>query len=159
MISRTSIGKSSHRFLPPESTKPCIIAGIIFDDLPGFQSKSDGDIVFHALCNAITSLTHIQILGEVASTLCLREGITDSEVYLHEAVKTLQTEKIIHVSISLEAKRPQFKEQLIAMRENIARVLKISMVQVGITAISGDGLSDVGCGDGATCLALITVAS
>jgi 2-C-methyl-D-erythritol 2,4-cyclodiphosphate synthase len=158
MISRTGLGKSSHRFLPAESTKPCVIAGIIFDNLPGFQSRSDGDVVFHALCNAITSLTHIQIIGEIAAILCLKEGITDSEVYLHEAVKTLKDEKIIHVSIALEAKRPHFKEYILEMRENIARVLKISSAQVGITAIAGDGLTDVGCGDGATCLAIITVA-
>lgn len=156
MTSRTGLGKSSHRFLPPESTKPCIIAGIIFDDLPGFQSRSDGDVVFHSLCNAITSLSHVQIIGEIASDLCSREGITDSEVYLHEAIKTLQDEKIVHVSIALEAKRPHFKEYFSEMRDNIARVLQISSEQVGITAIAGDGLSDVGCGDGVTCLSIIT---
>ncbi|MBS0654257.1 MAG: 2-C-methyl-D-erythritol 2,4-cyclodiphosphate synthase [Verrucomicrobia bacterium] len=156
MTIRTGLGKSSHRFLPPESTKPCVIAGIIFEDLPGFQSRSDGDVLFCALCNAITSITNVQIIGEIAAELCLREGITDSEVYLHEAVKTLKGEKIVHVAISLEAKRPQFKKQLPLMKDNIARILKLTPDQIGITAISGDGLSDVGCGDGVTCLAIIT---
>lgn len=156
MSTRSGLGKSSHRFLPPETTKPCIIAGIIFDDLPGFQSRSDGDVLFHALCNAITSITNVVILGEIATDLCTKEGITDSEVYLHEAVKSLGNEQIVHVAISLEAKRPHFKKQIPHMKENIARILQISPSQIGITAISGDGLSDVGCGDGVSCLAIIT---
>ncbi len=120
---RTGLGQDSHRFLPHESSKPCIIAGIIFEDSPGFNANSDGDVVFHAICNAITSLTGVLILGGLADDLCLKDGITDSEVYLKRAAETLGNQKITHVAISIEAKKPSFKKRLLAMRENIARVL------------------------------------
>ncbi len=68
---RTGIGQDSHRFLPPGSSKPCVIGGLIFDDAPGFMANSDGDIVFHAICNAISSLTGVLILGAIADDLCL----------------------------------------------------------------------------------------
>jgi 2-C-methyl-D-erythritol 2,4-cyclodiphosphate synthase len=155
-IYRTGLGQKAHRFLSPDSTKPCVIAGIIFDGVPGFQSRSDGDVVFHALCNAITSLTGVQILGELAASLCARDGITDSQVYLKHAVKALKSQKITHVSISLEAKRPHFQEKIPMMAKKIAQGLGISVQQVGITAVSGAGLTDCGCGDGVQCLALIT---
>jgi len=156
MTTRTGIGQDSHRFLPPDSTKPCVIGGLIFDDAPGFNANSDGDIVFHALCNAVTSLTGEPILGAIADDLCIKDGITDSEVYLKEALKTLGKQKVTHVAISIEAKKPKFKERLVEMRENVARVMGLSVSQVGITAISGEGLTDFGCGDGVQAFAIVT---
>ncbi|MBN9378699.1 MAG: 2-C-methyl-D-erythritol 2,4-cyclodiphosphate synthase [Chlamydiales bacterium 38-26] len=156
MIIRTGIGQDSHRFLLPESTKPCIIAGIIFENVPGFNANSDGDVVFHAICNAISSLTGILILGNKADDLCLKDGITDSEVYLQEAMKTLGNQKITHVAITLEGKRPKFKERIIEMRQNIARVMDLDISQVGITATSGEGLTDFGCGEGVQSFAIVT---
>lgn len=153
---RTGIGQDSHRFLPPGSSKPCIIAGIIFEDSPGFLANSDGDIVFHAICNAISSLTGVLILGNIADDLCLRDGITDSEVYLKEALKTLGEQEISHIAITIEAKKPKFNEKLLEMRENIARVMGLKVSQIGITATSGEGLTDFGCGDGAQCFAIVT---
>ena len=133
-----------------------MIAGIVFEDMQGFQGETDGDVVLQALCNAITSLTHIPILTEVAEELCLKEGITDSEVYLQAALTTLDKQRIQHIAISLEAKRPLFQEYFLDMREKIASICSLEKEQVGITAMSGDGLSDVSCGDGVSCLALIT---
>lgn len=153
---RTGLGQDSHRFLSPESSSPCIIAGIIFNDAPGFMANSDGDIVFHAICNAISSLTGTLILGDIADTLCLKDGITDSEIYLKEAMKTLGKQRISHVAISIEAKKPKFRDRILEMRENIARVMEIDLSQVGLTATSGEGLTHFGCGEGAQCFAIVT---
>jgi 2-C-methyl-D-erythritol 2,4-cyclodiphosphate synthase len=153
---RTGIGQDSHRFLPPESSKPCIISGSIFDEVPGFNANSDGDVVYHAICNAITSLTGVMILGSIADDLCLKDGITDSEVYLKEAIKTLGNQKITHVAITIEAKKPKFQDRLLEMRTNIARIMNLDISEVGITATSGEGLTDFGCGDGVQCFAIIS---
>lgn len=153
---RTGIGQDSHRFLPPDSSKPCVIAGVIFDGVPGFNANSDGDVVYHAICNAISSLTGILILGAIADDLCLKDGITDSEVYLIEAMKTLGKQKVSHVAVTIEAKKPKFKERLLEMRTAIARVMNLDVTQVGITATTGEGLTDFGCGDGVQCFAIVT---
>lgn len=156
MIIRTGIGQDSHRFLPPDSPKLCIIAGLIFDTVPGFMANSDGDVVFHAICNAITSVTGVLILGAIADDLCLKDGITDSEVFLMEAMKTLGPQKVTHVALTIEGKKPKFKERIAEMRANIARVMGLEINQVGITATSGEGLTDFGCGDGVQCFAIVT---
>ncbi len=156
IITRTGLGQDSHRFLPPDAAKPCVIGGIIFEGTPGFSANSDGDVLFHALCNAITSLTHVLVLGGIADDLCLKQGITDSQVYLEKALATLGNQKITHVAISIEAARPKLFSQREALRANIARVLKIDISQVGLTATSGEGLTDFGCGDGLQCFCIVT---
>ncbi|MEX1012638.1 MAG: 2-C-methyl-D-erythritol 2,4-cyclodiphosphate synthase [Waddliaceae bacterium] len=156
MTTKIGIGQDSHRFLPTDSSKQCVIGGIVFDEVPGFNANSDGDVIFHAICNAISSLTTIPILGGIADELCLKEGVVDSEVYLKEGLKTLGSLQIEHLAITLEAKRPKFLEHIPKMRENIARILEITPSQVGITATTGEGLTDFGCGDGVQCFAILT---
>lgn len=153
---RVGIGQDSHRFLADNLSKPCVIAGLIFDDVPGFMANSDGDIVLHSICNAITSLTGVLILGGIADELCLKDGITDSSVYLQEAMSTLGKQKVVHVAITLECKRPKIKLRLDEMRAKIAELMQLEMSQVGLTATSGEGLTDFGCGDGVQSFAIVT---
>lgn len=153
---KVGIGQDSHRFENEESAKPCVVGGIEFSDVPGFKANSDGDILFHALCNAITSVSGVLILGGIADRLCLEEGISDSEIYLREALKTLGDTKIVHISATLEGARPKFKPHLTAMQQNTARVVGIAPSQVGITATSGEGLTAFGRGEGVQCIVVVT---
>lgn len=153
---RVGIGQDSHRFLPAESTKPCVIAGIIFSDVPGLSADSDGDVVFHAICNAITSVAGVPILGKVAIDLCHKDGITDSQVYLEKALETLGRQQVEHVALTIEGKRPRLQARIPEMCDKIARVMKIDPSQVGLTVTSGDGLTDFGCGEGLQCFCILT---
>lgn len=155
MKHRTGIGQDSHRFLI-EGRKPCVIAGLLFEDVPGFRANSDGDVVFHAICNAISSLTGVLILGEKADELLERRGITDSRVYVEEAVKTLGKQRIVHVAISLEGTRPRFLPRNLEMRQSIAQALGIDVSAVGLTATSGEQLTAFGCGEGLQCFCILT---
>ncbi|WP_213358024.1 2-C-methyl-D-erythritol 2,4-cyclodiphosphate synthase [Chlamydiifrater phoenicopteri] len=157
-IVKTGIGQDSHRFLPEGSSKPCILGGVIFENVPGFHANSDGDVIFHALCNALTSITQNIILGKVADDLLNSRGITDSGVYLKEAVKGLKSnQQISHVAITLEGSRPRFLPKIELIRESVSSFLGVSLESIGITATSGEGLSDYGCGDGVQCFCIITV--
>ncbi len=155
-IYRTGIGQDSHRFLQAGSSKPCIVGGLIFEGVPGLDADSDGDVVYHALCNAITSLSGVPVLGGIARDLCRKDGITDSQVYLEKALQTLGQQKIVHVALTIEGKRPHFEERLTPMKQRIASVLNVKYSAVGITVTSGDGLTDFGCGDGLQCFCVIT---
>lgn len=155
-IYRTGIGQDSHRFLSADSSKPCVIGGVIFEGVPGLDADSDGDVIYHAICNAITSLSCVPILGGVARDLCRKDGITDSQVYLERALETLAPQKIVHIALTIEGKRPHFEEKIEPMRVKIASVLQVEPKCVGITATSGDGLTDFGCGDGLQCFCILT---
>lgn len=153
---RIGFGEDSHRFLETPSSKPCILGGVPFEGLPGFKSNSDGDVIFHAICNAITSITGVLILGGIADELCLKRGIVDSSIYLMEALKTLQDIQIVHLAISVEGKRPLLKQSFPQMKSNIAQILSLSASSIGITSTSGEELSDFGRGKGVKVSALLT---
>ena len=153
---RTGIGQDSHQFLTDVQAKPCIIGGILFENVPGMEADSDGDVVFHAICNAITSLTHVPILGKIAPFLCLEKKITNSRIYLEKAIETLKQQQVEHVALTLEGKRPKFQDRAEEMRTSIAKVLKIKKTQVGITFTSGDGLTSFGQGKGLMCYCILT---
>lgn len=153
---RTGIGQDSHRFLPEDSTKPCMLGGLVFEDVPGFRANSDGDVIFHTICNAISSVTGEIILGKRADELLEKEGITDSGVYLQEALKTLGSQKIVHVALTIEASRPKLLNRIPELKQNIAREMNLDPSQVGITATTGEGLTDFGCGLGLQCFCILT---
>lgn len=153
---RVGIGQDSHRFLAIGTQKKCIIGGIIFEEAPGLDADSDGDIVYHSICNAITSLAHVPILGGLAIKLCREKKITDSQIYLEEALKTLGKQHIMHLSMTIEGKMPRMQKKVDLIREKVAGVLKIKVEQVGLTVTSGDNLSDFGRGDGIQCFCVLT---
>ena len=66
-------------------------------------------------------------------------------------------EKIIHVSISIECKIPKISPKIEEMRKNIARILNISDNSVGITATTGEELTECGKGNGIAVITIITV--
>ena len=152
---RTGLGQDSHAF-ESKKGKPCVIGGVTISDHVGLDADSDGDVIFHAICNAITSLTGVSILGEIAPKLCKEQGIKDSKVYLEKALQTLGEEKIHHVALSLEGKTPRLQKHIPSLCENVSKVLKISPKQVGITITSGDGLTAFGRGEGLQCFCIIT---
>jgi 2-C-methyl-D-erythritol 2,4-cyclodiphosphate synthase len=146
-IPKIGIGQDSHKF-STNHDKPCILAGVIFEDSPPFSADSDGDVIYHAICNAITSLTHVPILGGIAIDLCHKDKITDSKVYLQKAIETLKDIAVTHVAITIEAKKPKLQNKINQMRENIAKVMNLNIEDVGITATSGDGLTEFAKGKG-----------
>ena len=156
---KTGIGQDSHRFLNEKGAKKCVIAGMEFLDVPGFDADSDGDVVFHAICNAITSITHIPILGGVAIELCRKGNITDSRIYLDKALETLGSHEIEHIALTIEGSRPRFQKHIDELRHNVSLAMNLTIDQVGITVTSGDGLTSFGKGEGVMCYSIITVST
>lgn len=121
------------------------------------MGNSDADVVLHALTNAISGISCVNILGKIADDLCFKEGITDSRVFLKKALDTLKDHKIIHVSLSIEAMRPKLAPYIDSMRESIASLLGIGSRSIGITATTGEGLTEFGQGKGIFCTVILTV--
>lgn len=152
---KVAIGQDSHRFDLENQNKPLILGGIIFENEIGLLGNSDADVVLHSITNAVSGITTVNILGKIADDMC-RAGITNSEEYLKESLKYLN-EKIIHLSISIECKSPKITPKIEAMRKNIARILNVLPTQIGITATTGEGLTEFGKGNGISCFSIITV--
>lgn len=152
---KVAIGQDSHRIDYENKEKKFILGGIEFEEEYSLNGNSDADVVLHAITNAISGITCKNILGKISDEMC-QNGIKDSEEYLKEALKYLN-EKIVHLSISIECKIPKISPKIEEMRKNIARILNISENSIGITATTGEGLTECGKGNGVSVLAIITV--
>ena len=152
-----AVGQDSHRFETGRSKKPLMLAGITIPDCAGLLGNSDADVVLHAVTNAISGITCVNVIGPVADRLCLEQGVKDSAVYLARALAALRTLRISHVSIAIEAKRPRLASHIPAMRASIARLCSLPVDSVGITVTSGEGLTEFGKGKGIQAFAVVTV--
>lgn len=152
---KVAIGQDSHRIDYQNKEKRLLLGGIEFQEEYSLSANSDGDVVLHAITNAISGITCKNILGKVADDMC-KSGIIDSEEYLKEAIKYLE-EKIVHISISIECQIPKISPKIEEMRSNIARILQIKENCVGITATTGEGLTEFGKGNGISVFVCLTV--
>ena len=154
---KVGIGQDSHRFDFDDKNKKLILGGVIFEDSPPLEGNSDADVILHAITNAVSGVTCVNILGKISDEMCLGQGIKDSRVYLAEALKYLDSEKIIHVSLSIECLVPKITPKIPEIRKSIAFLLDIPENCVGITATTGEGLTQFGQGKGIQVFSCITV--
>lgn len=153
---RVAIGQDSHRFVEGKIDKTLILGGVKIDGCLGLSGNSDADVVFHALTNAISGITCVNILGKIADDLCFNKKITDSSAYVKEALSHMGGKRIIHVSISIEALKPKLAGHIETMRKSIGSILSIDEKCIGITATTGEGLTEFGKGNGIFCTVILT---
>ena len=154
---KVGIGQDSHRIQEPAAGKALVLGGVTLAESYALEGNSDSDVVLHAITNAISGITGRPILGPVADKLC-RAGITNSAVYLERALEDLADigYRLAHVSVTLECRRPKILPVLPAMRAKVAEALSLALEDVGITATSGEGLTDFGRGLGIQAFACAT---
>jgi len=153
---KTGLGQDSHRFDFENHTKKLILGGVVFEGEMPLQGNSDADVVLHALCNAISGVTGVNILGAVSDTLCLKHGITDSRVYVQEALNYLKDWRLCHLSCSIECKKPKITPKIAEMKTSLSELLGLEKTDIGITATSGEELTAFGRGEGIQALIIVT---
>ena len=156
IVSISTIGQDSHRFGSPSGDTLIRLGGIDIPFDKPIEANSDGDVVFHAITNAISGFTGVNILGGEADKICLEKGIKDSSVYLEKALEYLTDGKISHCSITIECLRPKLMPHIPAMKESVGNILGIPSSSVGITATTGEGLTGFGRGEGIQVFCILT---
>lgn len=155
---RVGLGQDSHRFEEEKSKKPLIFGGVLIPGEVGLKANSDGDVILHALCNALSSAAGGDSLGTWADKMCLKKGITDSREYLKVALKMVKQAgfKVNNISLAVEAKKPRLSLKTVAkIKTNIAKLTNISPEGVGITFTSGEGLTAFGKGEAIQTFAIV----
>lgn len=157
---RVGFGHDSHAFEPEGSAKPLVLGGVIFPGHPGLLANSDGDVVLHALFNALSQAVGGRSLGVYADALCAA-GVTDSSAYLPTALDMVRRAgyTIANVGVSIEARRPRIEPMAAPVKAHIARLLGVAEDQVGITATSGEGLTAFGRGEGIQVFVIVSLVS
>ena len=157
---RVGLGHDSHAFEQEGSRKPLILGGVVFPGHPGLLANSDGDVVLHALFNALSQAVGKRSLGVYADPICA-SGITDSSAYLAVALDMVRQAgyTISNVGVSIEARRPRIEPMAAQMKATIARLLGLAEDQVGVTATSGEGLTAFGRGEGIQVFVIVSLVS
>ncbi len=113
----------------------------------GLEANSDGDVILHALFNALSQAVGERSLGNYADSMC-KKGIKDSKEYLKVILGIINKKnyKINNIGFMIEAKRPRLSGHDDKIKESIADLLGIPKDRVGITATSGEELTPFGQG-------------
>lgn len=138
---RIGYGQDSHRFSSNKSRK-LVLGGYIIPNEIGLEANSDGDVVLHALFNAISSAIGDKSLGYYADAM-FNKGITDSKEYIKIILSKLNQKnfRINNVSIAIEAKKPKLEKYTEKIKNSLSRILKLEKESIGITYTSGEGLT------------------
>lgn len=158
IVSISTIGQDSHRFGEPCGETLIRLGGIDIPFDKPLVANSDGDVVYHAITNAISGFTGVNILGGEADKICLEQGIKDSSVYLKKALEYMKDGRIIHCSVTIECLRPKLMPHIPDMKKSIADILGIPDSSVGITATTGEDLTGFGRGEGIQVFCILTFA-
>lgn len=157
---RVGLGQDSHSFSSPKENKPLILGGIKIAAKGGFRANSDGDVILHSICNALSSAIGGDSLSTWADKMC-KKGIKDSSSYVEYIFNKVEAlgYSIVNISISVEAKKPYLKiEEINKIKKSIALLLKTKTANVGLTFTSGEGLSSFGQGNGMQALTMVNIA-
>ena len=154
---RIGIGQDSHRFAKDKSKK-LILGGCIIPNEIGLEANSDGDLILHALFNAVSSAVGDKSLGFYADSM-FKKGISDSAEYLKIILAKLSQKnlRLNNVSISIEASKPRLEKHLDKIKNSLSGILKLEKENIGITFTSGEGLTSFGQGKGMQCFAIISL--
>ena len=158
IVSVSTIGQDSHRFGELCDGTLIKLGGTDIPFDKPIVANSDGDVVLHAITNAVSGFTGINILGGEADKICIEEGIKDSSVYLKKALEYMTDGRIIHCSVTIECLRPKLMPYIPQMKESIGNLLGIPASSVGITATTGEGLTGFGRGEGIQVFAILSFA-
>jgi 2-C-methyl-D-erythritol 2,4-cyclodiphosphate synthase len=152
---KVGIGQDSHNFDTPNKNKKLVLGGVEFDNSIPLKGNSDADVVLHSITNAISGITGVNIIGKISDEMC-KNGIIDSKAYLTKSIEYLIDYKIVHLSISIECKIPKITPKIEEMKESIGALLNIENSAIGITATTGENLTEFGKGNGIQVFSIIT---
>ncbi len=154
---KVGIGQDSHRF-SEDKNKSLVLGGVDFPGEVGMEGNSDGDVVIHALCNALRSAIGKGSLSVYSDKMC-KKGIIDSVKYLEVALSQIDKVdyKINNISISIEAQKPKIESNKFKIKTRLAEIININENCVGITATTGEGLTAFGQGKGIQAFAIVSL--
>ena len=156
MSIRSGIGYDSHRFA---AGRPLRLGGVTVPHTHGLVGHSDGDVVLHAIVDALLGAAALGDIGSYFPDDDPQWKGVDSLRFVKGAVEALAGGGLAvnQVDVTVIAERPKLAAHIGAMRAATARALGVSMELVSIKAKTNEGMGWVGRGEGIGAIAVATV--
>jgi 2-C-methyl-D-erythritol 2,4-cyclodiphosphate synthase len=156
MIYKTGIGYDIHRLV--EGRRLCL-GGIEIPYLKGLLGHSDGDVVLHAICDALLGAAGEPDIGEhFPDSDPAYQDIASSELLI-KVCALLKHKKynVVHIDVVVVAQQPVLSPFKLHMRKHIAGLMEIGLDAVSIKAKTNEGLGEIGQGEAIAVYAVATI--
>ena len=153
---RIGLGFDVH---PAAGDRPLLLGGVRFDGEPGLAGHSDGDVVCHALADAMLGAAG---LGDLGSHLPEDDPVTEGigGLELLSRIVGLVREagrELASCDLTVIAERPMLAPRREEMRGNLAGTVGVAPDRVSLKATRPEGLGLRG--DGAACIAIAVLSA
>lgn len=151
---RIGQGFDVHKFGPGEFIT---LGGVQIPYSQGLVAHSDGDVLLHALCDAILGACGLGDIGHHFPDTDPNYKGACSRNLLRQVVKQMQAKNlsIVNSDMTLIAQAPKMAPHLPAMLANLAADLNVSLEQLNIKASTTEKLGFIGRGEGIAALAVV----
>src|SRR5277367_4822484 len=137
---RIGYGWDSHAFKPGVPLK---IGGLSIDHPEGLAGHSDGDVLLHAITDALLGAVSAGDIGSYFPPGDQRWKDADSSIFLNLALEEIQNAgyRIVNVDTTLVLTAPKIGPIAAELRERVADLLDVGPCDVGIKAKTPEGLN------------------
>lgn len=158
MSTRCGIGYDLHRLV---EGRKLIIGGIEVPFEKGPAGHSDGDVVAHAVCDALLGAAGLGDIGKHFPDTDPKWKGANSLLFLEYAQKLLNENKfaIEHIDVVVILERPKLGPHFPKMREALARSLNVTAEKVHLKAKTNEGVDAVGRGEAIACHVVATLSA
>ena len=135
------------------------LGGVRISHTHGIRAHSDGDVLLHALCDALLGAAALGDIGMHFPDPDPRWRGADSRVFLRH-VKDLLAQRsftIVNVDTTVLAEAPRLGKHRETMRSNIAADLGIPLERVNVKATTSEGAGFIGRREGLACHAVALI--
>ena len=147
---RCGFGIDTHAFGKPQDY--IVLAGVKVPSDSGLIAHSDGDVLVHAVMDALLSAAGLKDIGHYFPDTDEKWKNANSMEMLAQVVALVKAEgfAVANISVAVQAEKPRLAKYIDDMKNALAGALAIDPVRVGISAGTNEGLGYVGEGKGIT---------
>ena len=134
-----------------------VIAGVEVKDDKGLIAHSDGDVLLHALCDALLGALALGDIGKhFPDTDPTLAGVDSRELLRHVyKLITEQQYELGNLDLTIVAQAPKMAPHIQLMRENIAKDLSVNISQINVKATTTEELGFIGRKEGIAAYAVV----